>query len=616
MKLSYQQRKAVEHMGSPALVVAGAGSGKTRTLTAKIAWLIDNGYDPQRILAITFTNKAADEMKNRLVDMTRLPLDRFPWVRTYHSACLMILKTHCDLLGYRLPLQVFAGYQQQKLLRDIVVGEMRMEKKNIAPVASHISHAKNSGDPLRYFNQNPYHYRIRLEEVYSRYEKELKKANAVDFDNILLMSRNLLRDHETVRQTYRKLFTYLLVDEYQDTNNLQEELTCLLLSDGNLFCVGDDWQAIYSFRGSNVSHFLTFAQKYKNAKIFRLEQNYRSADEIVRLSNKVIGNNDSRMEKECFSKKKGGLVQTQSFFDEEEEANWVLEKVAALKSGGMPYDRMAVLYRTKFSSLAFEQACRSAQVPYRMLGGKGFFERKEIMDINCYLSASVFEKDDASFERIINTPKRGIGPKTIARIAQSRSKDMSLQAAARRALADKIFTPKIYSGLKDVIGLLDAIKTMKPHLAVEKIIKKLKYYDYLKSYVQDNPMDFTARKENLEQLMYSASRMDTIVEYLEEASLVREDKADTKDDQSGLNLSTIHAAKGLEFEAVFVVACEEQLFPHWRSLQTDDGLEEERRLMYVSLTRAQRYLFVSSANYRKGLYYRPSRFMDEIEAAL
>ncbi|MDL1981794.1 MAG: UvrD-helicase domain-containing protein [Deltaproteobacteria bacterium] len=619
MQLSDQQRDAVEYVGTPALVIAGAGSGKTRTLTSKIAHLVSNGYDAERILAITFTNKAADEMKSRLVRMTGMPLIRFPWVRTFHSACFKILKKHCSLLGYNTPLQIYAGYQQQKILKDIIVGKLNFDKKYVQPVLAQLSRAKNSGNPFDYLDGKLYAFRIRLLDVFNLYEKELKSNNAVDFDNILLLTRNLLRDHKNVRKQYRKIFQFILVDEYQDTNNLQEDLTGLLLRNGNLFCVGDDWQAIYSFRGSNMNHFLSFPEKYKEARVFRLEQNYRSADEIVRTANDLIGHNDCKMEKKCFSDKHGGLVELYDFFNEKEEADWVAGKIKSLREMGLAYSKIAVLYRTKFCSLSFEKAFRSFGIPYRMLGGKGFFERKEIMDINCYLAAAVFEKDDASFERIVNIPKRGIGPAAINKITQIKTGEMSLQDAARNALREKLMASQIYNSLSEVIRLLDDIRDMKPDAAINEILSKVNYMDYIKHYSIANSMDYTSRKENIEQLIYSASQKDTIVEYLEEAALVKEDKEDEEEEEdkkSGVILSTIHASKGLEYRVVFVVACEEQLFPHWKAMDSEMGLHEERRLMYVAMTRAEVYLFLTHSSYRKGQSNIRSRFLDEIEESL
>jgi DNA helicase-2/ATP-dependent DNA helicase PcrA len=617
MKLSDQQQQAVEYLDSPTLVVAGAGSGKTRTLTAKIAHLIQCSIPSDRILAITFTNKAAEEMKTRLVEMTGIPLFRFPWVRTFHSACYKIFKEHCTLLGYQQPLQIYATYQQQKLIKDIAVGEMNIEKSYIPVIAAEISNAKNSGSPENYFKERPTVARKRMIDIYNRYEQELKSKNAVDFDNILFLTRNLLRDHASIRSYYQNLFDFILCDEYQDTNNIQEELTELLMKDGKLFCVGDDWQAIYSFRGSNIDHFLSFKRKYKGARIFKLEQNYRSADEIVQVANHLIQYNDSRMEKNCFSEKHGGLVELYDFESDNEEADWVSRKILSLKSMKIPLDQVAVLYRTKFCSLSFEKAFRQAGIPYRMLGGKGFFERKEILDLNCYLTAAVFAKDDTAFDRIINTPKRGLGPGAVKKLIALKAPDISLQDAARIALTGKVLAPKVYQALKSLLELLDDIREMAPAQAVETVLERVNYMAYLKEYVKSDTMDYTSRQENIEQLIYSASQKTSILDYLEEAALIREDKKEDEDTQShGVSLSTIHAAKGLEFHVVFVVGCEEQLFPHWRSTGTTAGLYEERRLMYVAVTRSEKYLYLTSAGYRKGQFNRKSRFLDEIETSL
>ena len=616
MQLSAQQQAAVEHTGSPALVVAGAGSGKTRTLTAKFAHLVHTGLAPERILAITFTNKAADEMKDRLIRLTGLGFSRFPWVRTYHSACLQILKQHCHLLGYHTPLQIYTTYHQQKTVKEILLG-LNYDKKHAMGVLGQISNAKNSGHPGTYFDEHPRQGNIRLVDIFDRYEATLKAANAVDFDNILLLTRDLLRDHAEVRERYRELFQYILCDEYQDTNDLNEEITALLLKDGNLFAVGDDWQSIYSFRMSNVSHFLSFEKKYPGASIFRLEQNYRSADEIVQLGNHVIGYNESRMEKACYSDKQGGVVEVHEFYTDQEEARWVVDKVRSLSRMNIPLEKMAVLYRTKFCSLPFEQAFRRNGIPYHMMGGKGFFERMEILDLNCYITAAVFDKDDTAFERVLNTPKRGIGPGTVKKISAMRGPGMSLKEAARQAVAERVLSAKLYHSLNELLDLLDDIRELRPDEAIRQTIVRTGYMDYLENYTRSNAMDLTARQENIEQLVHAAAQKDTIADYLEEAALVREDK--DEDDETvvrGINLSTVHAAKGLEFHTVFVVGCEEQLFPHWRSMERPADLEEERRLMYVAVTRAERCLFITSANIRKGQYNLRSRFLDEIDAVL
>jgi len=604
----------VRHMGSPALVTAGAGSGKTRTLTAKIAHLISLGYAPGRILAITFTNKAADEMKRRLVEITGIPETGFPWVRTYHSACYKILCVHCGLLGYTTPLQIYDTYHQRKTVNDVLI-RMNHDKKFVPIVINHISRAKNSGNPGAYLDAHPFVSYVRLADAYDLYERALKEKNAVDFDNILLCVRNILRHHDDVRRRYQELFDYILVDEYQDTNNLQEDLTGLLCRGDNLFCVGDDWQAIYSFRGSNVRHFLSFERRYTDARIFRLEQNYRSADTIVRVANDIIDYNRDKMDKTCFSEMDGGNVAVHEFDDEVEEARWVARKAEELHEDGVPYDAMAVLYRTKFTSLYFEYAFRRAGIPYHMLGDRGFYDRKEVMDINSYLMAAVFERDDTAFERIINIPRRGIGAKTLASINDMRTGAMGLQEAARQALAERQFSDKVYKGLGELLRLLDDIRDMAPEAAIREVVSRIGYMSYLKQYTDAGSMDFTEKTENIDQLIHAASHMETLAAYLEEAALIREDK-DDEEGGFGVNLATIHAAKGLEFHTVFMVGCEENLFPHWKAMEEEADLQEERRLMYVAITRAAQNLFLTAADFRKGQFNKRSRFLFEIERAL
>jgi ATP-dependent DNA helicase UvrD/PcrA len=617
MELSQQQQNAVEHTGSPALVVAGAGSGKTRTLTAKISHLINKGFDSKTILAITFTNKAAEEMKSRLYKMTHLGYQDFPWVRTYHSACLIILREHGHLLGYAPSIQIFSTYQHQKLITEILV-KNNIDKKQKNKVMSIISKAKNSGHPGNYFDSILPIMGINMPEIFEEYEARLMQMNSVDFDNILLKTRDILRDHKDIRKYYQDYFSYILVDEYQDTNDLQEEITRLLLGDhGNLFCVGDDWQAVYGFRGSNVDHFLSFPEQYKNSKIFKLEENYRSADEIVQVANDVIDYNPDKMEKKCFSNKSGGSVEIHDFMSDYEEAEWTARKIFALESRGqgIPFDQIAIIYRTKFCSLPFEKTFRKYGIPYKMMGAQGFFERMEILDVNSYLSAAVFPEDDVSFERIINTPKRGIGPSLLKKIHSFKLEGMSLQNAARSTLHEKILTPKVHANLKSLFELLDAIPDLAPGRAIDQVLSETEYSDYLKKKTKTRE-EYISKTENLDQLKYSAKEKDNLLEYLEEAALIREDKEEDEDNDKGVSLLTIHAAKGLEYDSVFIVGCEENLFPHWRSLASGkEELHEERRLMYVAMTRAERFLYLTHANYRKGNFAHRSRFLDNIEEA-
>jgi len=521
-------------------------------------------------------------------------------------------------MGYTTPIQVFTVYQQDKLVKELCV-QNNIEKKYAGRILTAISRAKNDGDPAKYFERHPGFYNIKLGDIFGQYEARLAEMNCVDFDNILLKTRDLLRDNEDVRNFYREYFTFILVDEYQDTNNLQEDLTSLLMgSHRNLFCVGDDWQSVYGFRGSNVNHFLGFPDKYKDARVFRLEENYRSADEIVQAANDMIDYNPDKMDKHCFSRKKGGVVQIYDFMSDAHEAEWAAKRIKALnrQGQGIPYDKMAVVYRTKFCSLPFEKIFRAFRVPYRLMGSQGFFERMEILDINSYLSASYFPNDDLSFERVVNTPKRGIGPSMIKKIASMRTEGSGLQDAARTMVKDRVLTPKVHENLSQVLDILDTIHDMAPAMAMETVLDRTGYYDYLEKKTKTGA-EFTSKKENVEQLIYTARSKDTMLEYLEEAALIREDKEEDDPDEKGVALLTIHSAKGLEFDTVFIVGCEERLFPHWRSI--DEGqkaVSEERRLMYVAMTRAERFLYLSHANYRKGEFSTRSRFIDQIRECL
>jgi DNA helicase II / ATP-dependent DNA helicase PcrA len=619
MKLSSRQQEAVNHTDSPALVVAGAGSGKTRTLTAKFTHLVNQGHDPQKILTITFTNKAANEMKSRLIKMTGLGYRQFMWVRTYHSACLMILKQHCQKLGYESPLQVISLYQQEKLAEEICI-KNNIEKKYANRVLSTLSRAKNSGKPEDHLNAKKSIFPVRWTDLLDNYEERLMEMNGVDFDNILLKTRDILRNHKDVREFYQNYFSYILVDEYQDTNNLQEELTELLLgSHRNLFCVGDDWQAVYGFRGSNVNHFLRFAKKYKDAKIFRLEENYRSANEIVQVANDLIDYNPDKMDKKCFSKKKGGVIEIYDFLSDTQEAEWVAKRIIGLhqKGAGISCDRIAVMYRTRFCSLPFEKIFRTFRIPYTLKGAQGFFERMEILDMHSYLNAALFPNDDVSFERILNTPKRGVGPAMLKKIADIRTEGVSLSQAARIMVRDRLLSTKVHGELSSLFEVLDEIVKLPPALAMQTVIEKTGYLDYLQKKTK-TPAEFDSKKENIEQVIYTAREKDSLLEYLEEASLIREDRDNDEEEASGgVSLLTIHSAKGLEYEVVFIVGCEERLFPHWRSINSGDAaLFEERRLMYVAMTRAERFLYMTHANYRKGDFASKSRFIGQIQECL
>ncbi len=612
--LSPVQQEAVSYIDSPAIVTAGAGSGKTRTLTNKIAYLVNViGYDPARILAITFTNKAAAEMKRRLEETTGRNSADFPWVRTFHSACFRILKAHCELLGYEKPLLIHDESQQKAHLKK-VLAELDLDSKYLYAAAAMVSRAKNSARPLEYIKVNggvP-----RRAEIYRRYNEMLAQSNSVDFDDILLLCRDLFNSFPEVRQVYREAFDYILIDEFQDSNEIQNQIVDLLLRDGRLTVVGDDYQSIYQFRGADPCHFINFPQKYANARIFRLEENYRSTKQIVEASDALIAHNSQRMEKRCFSRRTGGAVDVRSFPDEEMEAEWVANACWEYTNyNHIRPDEIAVLYRTKFTSLPFERALRYAKVPYSMVGAQGFFQRREVQDINAYLICAVNSKDDISFERIVNVPRRGIGPGALKKIYACKENGMSLRDASWKAVKNRILPKKAAGDLESLLVLLDSIAAEKPDSAIRKVVDETDYTAYLEA-ASTGEEDIETRLDNIKEMIFDASRKSSIEDYLEDAQLLRDDQ-DDDDKKNGIRLSTIHAAKGLEFKVVFVVALEEGILPHHRSVTSDSETEadqavgEERRLMYVAMTRASDHLHMSYAATRRGDRTLPSRFVEE-----
>ncbi len=615
-KLSSVQKAAVEYLSSPAIVTAGAGSGKTRTLTTKIAYLVnEKGFDPGKILAITFTNKAAAEMKSRLGLVTGKSPEEFPWVRTFHSACFRILKEHCDLLGYRKPLLIHDESQQKTHLKK-VLAELDLDRKYLSGAAALISNAKNSGDPMLFIKHSG---RLpRKNEIYRLYNESLEQSNSVDFDDILLLTRDLLRKFSEIRSHYQAAFDYILIDEFQDSNGIQNQIVDLLVRDGNLTVVGDDYQSIYKFRGADPNHFIDFPVKYANAKVFRLEENYRSTAQIVAAADKLITFNSRRIDKTCFSRREGEPIQMAEFAGEGLEALWVARRCREyIRYKNVPLEKIAILYRTKFTSLPFERALRQERVPYTMVGAQGFFQRREVQDLNCYLISAVNVKDDVSFERILNAPRRSIGPGALNKILLYRDKDVSLQEAAWKAVEKKILPKKASAALEKLLHLLRSLVHEKPSDALARVVAEVDYKQYVESFAE-NPDDASSRMENIGQMIFDAAQKATIPEYLEDAALLREDQ-DASDKKNGIRLSTIHAAKGLEFKVVFVVALEERVLPHHRSLtpQGDekvqqDAIEEERRLMYVAMTRASDFLHLTFSRMRRGERMERSRFLDEI----
>uniref|UniRef100_A0A832EID6 DNA 3'-5' helicase n=1 Tax=Desulfacinum infernum TaxID=35837 RepID=A0A832EID6_9BACT len=619
--LTPPQKEAVESIGRPVLVAAGAGSGKTRTLTAKIAYLVNTlGYDPARILAITFTNKAAEEMKRRLEAITGRPAQAFPWVRTFHSACFQILKEHCELLGYTRPLSIHSEYQQRVDMKK-ALAELDIDNTALNAYRAAVSRAKNSDDPLDYLTRSS---RLRrVHEVFDLYNRILAQHNAVDFDDILSLTRELLTRNEAVRRRCQDLFDYVLVDEFQDSNAVQCRIMDLLLRDGNLTVVGDDYQSIYQFRGADPSFFIHFPRNYPQAKVVRLEENFRSTRPIVAAAEALIARNVSRIEKKCFSRRDGKPVEVRRFLSDDHEAQWVAEKCRALHlADGTPFREMAVLYRTKFCSMVLERAMRQKGVPYTMMGGRGFFERREVQDIHAYLMSALNPKDDVAFERILNVPRRGLGAATLKKILGTGGSGTPLQEKCRRALERGLLSKKVAAAVEELLALLERLRALKPHEAIRAVVEGCGYEEYLRM-VSEGEDDFISRMENIDQMIHAAREAPDVESYLESCALIREDQDDAEAG-TGVRLATFHAAKGLEFQVVFVVGVEEGLLPHWRSVQgpaaadggvgeeSVQGIEEERRLFYVAMTRAARDLYLSHALERKGDLVKPSRFLKEL----
>jgi len=613
--LSKVQTEAVEHLDGPALICSGAGAGKTSTIIAKYEHLIKTGYEPGRVLCITFTNKAANELKDRLTKSTGRWIKDFPWVRTFHSSMLQILKANAAAVGFKNPITIYDGTDQLGLIKNILENSFNMEGKYARAVRAHIGRAKNSLKPDMHIHSAK-EFR-KLEFIFETYNQRLKESNAMDFDDIMIHALNLLEDEPEIRTRYQDYFQYILLDEHQDSNPIQNAIIKLLVKDGNITVVGDFSQSIYSFRGAEPRYFARFPAEYAGTKVFMLEQNYRSTTPIVELGNEIISFNHEEIKKNCFSTKPGNLPSLRSFENSYHEARWVADKCRSYRYDGIPLEQMAVLYRTTFVSRILEKAFNELGVPYKLVGGVSFFERREIKDLTSYLACAVNPKDDVAFERILNVPKRGIGKKSIQKIRDVDLPGASLIEKAPIAIQKKIGLQKVAGEIGMVLFLLDRIKDMPPKQALEEVIDITHYDKHLETYAGDgDDGGFVARLENIRELLSIAEGKESIEAFLEDCSLRSEDE--DEDEDRGVRLSTIHSAKGLEFHTVFVVACEYNILPHWRSVDEDDGnsnggnVEEERRLFYVACTRAERNLHISYAGMRQNKTSGISPFLLEL----
>lgn len=636
--LNDRQREAVYHTDGPLLILAGAGSGKTRVLTHRIAYLIgEKGVKPWNILAITFTNKAAQEMRERV---DRLVGDNAGnvWVSTFHSACVRILRRHIDRLGYGNHFSIYDSDDQKSLIKDICF-RLNVDTKKYKEKAlmAQISRAKDeliSPDQMEAYGKGDYNIQ-RAAAVYREYQAQLRKNNALDFDDLIGKTVELFQNCGDVLAAYQERLRYIMVDEYQDTNTAQFRLVSLLASRyENLCVVGDDDQSIYSFRGANIGNILGFERVFPNARVIRLEQNYRSTQNILLAANEVIRNNTERKAKRLWTEnEEGKKVQFRQFANGFEEAEYVIGDIAAARrEGRCRYGDCAVLYRTNAQSRLFEEKCLLANIPYKIIGGVNFYSRKEIKDLLCYLKTVDNARDDLAVRRIINVPKRGIGTATIAKI-QDYADEMDIGFYDALREAEEI--PSLGRSLAKIRKFTLFIQTLRSkveHYTVrellEEIIDLTGYVDELKA--EDTP-EAQGRIENIDELisktvsyqeaMEEMGRPVTLSGFLEEVALVA-DIDSVAEDQDYVLLMTLHSAKGLEFPRVYLTGMDEGVFPGNMSIYSENlsDMEEERRLCYVGITRAQKELILTSAQQRlvRGdlKYYKVSRFVEEIPREL
>ena len=640
--LNTQQLAAVKHEGSPLLVVAGAGSGKTRVLTRRIAYLLaERNVAPYEVLAITFTNKAAGEMKERVAELVG-DRAKMMWVSTFHSACVRILRKEASVLGYT---NSFTIYDQSDSLRLItmVMRDMNLDAKRYAPraIAALISQAKNElMGPADYMNQAKDQFQDIVAQVFAIYQKRLTSANSMDFDDLIAKTVEVLQRHPEVKAKYRSRFKHILVDEYQDTNHAQYVLIKELVGsdrDGfpvaELCVVGDADQSIYAFRGANIRNILQFEADYPTAKTILLEQNYRSTQNILNAANAVISNNDGRKEKNLWSESGAGpMIIGHVAESEHDEADFVVREIGRLRDLGKsnPGDT-AIFYRTNAQSRVFEEVFMRVGIPYKVVGGVRFYERKEIKDFLAYLRVIVNPNDEVSMRRIINTPKRGIGDRALDQVdlyAQANNKTF-WQALCEVEKNNEI-AQRSSASLIDFVKLIQSLQTLveaktRPSVIAQAVLEQSGLLTELTD--SKDPQD-EVRVENLEELVAVATEYEegeieegeeiSLVGFLEDVSLVADaDQIPDGDDHGGVvTMMTLHTAKGLEFPTVFLTGMEEGVFPHSRTLGDPEELQEERRLAYVGLTRARENLFITRAEYRSSWgapnYNAASRFLSEI----
>lgn len=641
-ELNESQRNAVLYNEGPALVIAGAGSGKTRVLTYKIAYLLENGYNPWNILALTFTNKAAREMKERIARQVGEQRARYLWMGTFHSVFSRILRAEAQHIGFTSQFTIYDSADSKSLIRSIIK-EMGLDEKAYKPgsVQARISNAKNHlVSPSGYAsNKEAYEGDVAakmpaIRDIYRRYWERCRQAGAMDFDDLLVYTYILFRDHPDVLARYCEQFRYVLVDEYQDTNYAQHSIVLQLTKENQRVCVvGDDAQSIYSFRGADIDNILYFTKIYPNTQVFKLEQNYRSTQTIVCAANSLIEKNERQIRKEVFSEKEQGeAISVFQAYSDMEEGDIVTNKIAELRrSHSYTYDDFAILYRTNAQSRIFEESLRKHSMPYKIYGGLSFYQRKEIKDVIAYFRLSVNPNDEEAFKRIINYPARGIGDTTVGKIiAAATNHNVSLWAALCEPLTYGLTINKgTHTKLQGFRELMEGfISDVADQNAYEIGTAIIRQSGIINDVCQDTSPENLSRKENIEELVngmndFCAMRQEegnpnvSLTDFLSEVSLLTDQDSDKDSDGEKVTLMTVHSAKGLEFRNVFVVGMEENLFPSGMVGDSPKAMEEERRLFYVAITRAEEHCFLSFAKtrfrYGKMEFGSPSRFLRDID---
>ncbi len=628
--LNPAQREAVEALDGPVLMLAGAGTGKTKALTSRIVHLLNTGRArPNEILSVTFTNKAAREMKNRVGTLLGMQIEGMPWLGTFHSICVKLLRRHAELVRLKSNFTILDMDDQNRLIKQLILANNIDEKRWPArQMGAIIDHWKNRAwTPEKVPSAEAGAFNNRGTEIYAQYQTRLRELNAVDFGDLLLHMVTIFQTHDDVLEQYQRWFKFILVDEYQDTNVAQYLWLRLLAgAHKNICCVGDDDQSIYGWRGAEVGNILRFEKDFPGAKVVRLEQNYRSTPHILAAASGVISGNAGRLGKELWTDlDSGDRVRLIGHWDGEEEARWIGEEVEAMlrgTRGNAPFglEDMAILVRASHQMRAFEDRFLTIGLPYRVIGGPRFYERMEIRDAMAYFRVVLSPEDDLAFERIVNTPKRGLGDKAQQKIQNvARENGVSLVDGARIALADKVLGGKGAAELRVLIDGIDRWGRMAgdqaiTHMELAEII--LDESGYTTMWQNDKTPEAAGRLENLKELVKALEQFENLQGFLEHVSLVMDN--DSQEGEEKVSIMTLHAAKGLEFPVVFLPGWEDGLFPSQRSMDESGlkGLEEERRLAYVGITRAERICTISFAGNRRvfGQWQSsmPSRFIDEL----